>query len=735
MGRLLSLIGLTYLSVLAVVFYLPKPFSHIVFIFALLLSSLFLVFKKYRKTIFMPAMAITALVACCVNMWYTSCVFEKTVDKYDGCTVVVTANLLDEPRDYYGDYEYFFETQKVSGQKEKLRFKAYFTERLDIKPLDTVELEVEIIATDKASHLSDKCFLLGTLSYEAPYYKVLKHNYHKLYYHAIQLRQKVREILREVLSFDAFPLCSALLIGDKNAIPYDIRQMFVKAGVSHLIVVSGMHFSILASGFFMFVRKFYRYRVVAAAAAVLFIFLYMSVTGYSASVVRSGVMLLVYSLGIIISRESYPYNSLGLAALIVTLFNPYSVGDIGLILSFSSTFAILALGPVLRGKFYKRIKFVKYKRASRVKTFLAKSYNKTVKFFVSILCMNISAFAASLPLSIIFFDAVSSVSILSTFVLYLPVQILLIITFAIALVGFIPFMSFVVMIPAFCADVLTNIIYAIVEFFAELPFSYLEVGHDYVYLWVIMGFILLLLTLYSRGKHRVKAYFMSIIALFLVGYISCFFINESSTTLKIYDVDDGLAVVYSDGDANAVLALDCNISNTNKVIGKLEGELSTIDFYSCVSDDINSTISFDKLTKVFAISDVLLYDTDSGIFVDDTVYEIHSLADTEKVEVSENSCATYLEVDGEYITYLETDFGSVMILSDFIDALDIPEKYRTADIIVMKYCPENYELLSCETLVISNREDYAVPIMKKVNYISERVLLTADDDIKIIMEV
>lgn len=735
MGRLLSQIGLTYLFVLAVVFYLPKYFLYIVLILALLLSFLFLLCKKYRKTIFLPAMAITALVACCVNMWYTSCVFEKTVEKYDGCTVMVTANLLDEPREYYGDYEYFFETQIVSGQKEKLRFKAYFTECLDIDPLDTVELEVELIATDKASHLSDKCFLIGTLSYEAPYYKVIKHNHHKPYYHAIRLRQCVRELLREVLSDDAFALCSALLIGDKNAIPYNIRQMFVKAGVSHLIVVSGMHFSILASGFFMLVRKFYRYRVIAATSAVVFIFLYMSVTGYSASVVRSGVMLLVYSLGIIISRESYPYNSLGLAALIVTLFNPYSVGDIGLILSFSSTFAILALSPALKRKFCKRIKFIKYKRASRVKAFFAKRYNKAVSTLVSILCMNISAFAVSLPLSIIFFDAVSSVSILSTFVLYFPVQFLLIITLVIALVCFIPFMSFAVPILAFCAEVLTNTIYSIVEFFAELPFSYLKVSHDYVYLWVIMGFALLLFTLYSRGKHRVKAYFISIIALFLVGYISCFFINESSTTLKVYDVDDGMAVVYSDDEVNAVLAFDCNISNANKVIGKLEGELSSIDFYSCVSNDTNSTISFDKLTKVFAISDVLLYDTDSGIFVDNTVCEIHSLADTKKVEVSKNSCATYLEVDGEYIAYLETDFGSVMILPDFIDALDIPEKYRSADIIVTKYCPENYELLSCETLVISNKKAYAVPIMKKLSSISERVLLTADDDIKIIMEV
>ena len=99
-----------------------------------------------------------------------------------------------------------------------------------------------------------------------------------------------------------------------------------------LIILYRNRLAILTSIFMFFIRKFYKVRQLPIILCVLFVFLYMAVTGYSPSVVRSGMMMLICCLGLSLSREPYSLNSLGLAAIILTIANPYAVGDVGLIL-------------------------------------------------------------------------------------------------------------------------------------------------------------------------------------------------------------------------------------------------------------------------------------------------------------------------------------------------------------------------------------------------------------------
>lgn len=730
MKRLLEQIGLTYLSVLAVVFYFGKVSAFVVGAVSLVFAALFFSVKRYRKTIYLPAMACVALIACVVNIMYTTFAYEKTIEKYDGCSTAVVAKLTDEPYKVNTGYRYDFQTETIGENKEKVRFVSYHDELLNIEPFDVVLMNVEFYGTSDNSILKEKCFLIGSLGYDFPELTVLRSE-KTLYYYAIKLRQCIRGKLSGVLSVDTFPLCSALLIGDKNLLSDEIRNQFVKAGASHLIVVSGMHFSILVSLFFLFARKHYRYRHITAIFAILFIFLYMSIVGYTPSVLRSGVMLLVCCLAIGMSREPYSGNSLGLAAFVCTLTNPYSVGDVGLILSFSTTFSILYMAPYLMRKFRKVIRPLRSKKKSGVGFTFIKYINKLITGALAVLSMNISAAVASIPLSILFFDSLSSVSVLSTFILYLPVQFLLILTLMIVVLSFIPFMAFSLPFLSFIADLLSVFVFDVVDFFASLPFSYISVKHSYVYFFIVMCLALLIFMLYSDRKNRVKVYIFSVVFMLLSGYISASVLSRPLEILNVYDVDNGTAVLYSDCDISAVLALECNDKNRSILTDKLQSTVSEIDFCASVSNTTNGANTLSSLSKVFAISDVLLYDTKRTVTLSDTTGEVTIPDEEIVVHLSDEVRVVYTLVDEKYVAYFESERSSVLILPSYVDVKNLENEYRSADVIVVNTCNENFELLSCDTLIISAKSDTAYNIMKYMSSVCERVILTAENDIKI----
>lgn len=736
MKRLIAQIGLTYLSVLSVVFYFGNTSAYIVGGISLILLTAFLIFKKYRKTIYLPVVAFVALLACVVNLTYTAFVYEKTVDKYEGFNGKVTATLIEEPNNLYGTYRYMFKTKALGQVNDSIKIIVADDDLLEIEPFDVVEMEIELFEASSNSALSKKCFLSASFGYYEPVYQIVSNEHWRLRYQAIKLRQGIRKALKETLSSDTFSLCSALLIGDKYALSDKIRNDFTKAGVTHLIVVSGMHFSILASGFLLLAQKFWRKRHIFVVLCGLFVLLYMAVTGFSPSVLRSGVMILVCCLGLSIAREPFSENSLGLAAIVVTIANPYSVGDVGLILSFASTFSIIKLAPLLTSKFCEIIKFTHYQGESTFKLKLSKWWNKIIMGTISVFAMNISAFVASLPLSIAFFGATSTVSIFSSFVLYPFINALLLLTLSLALVYYIPVVTLITPIIVFCIEILSAISLCIVRMFASLPFSYVTVNNDFVYMWLVMYAVLFVLMLMCENKTlALKVCALSLTMIFLAGYVTSGVLSMNLCKLNVFYAGDGTAVMYSDKDANAVLELDCKSSFDYLAVDKIDKMTNKVDFCSSVSDTITSVRSLYSITKAFAISDVLLYDTRRSVELDETVENIIIPTENYTVELSDNASVSYILTDDGYIIYLNTNGNTALILPPSIDAKNIEPAYRKVDYIVMNNSPLNAELLSCDTLIISNFADASKKIMKFTDVSYERVLLASDSDIEIILEV
>lgn len=119
-----------------------------------------------------------------------------------------------------------------------------------------------------------------------------------------------------------------------------ISHHFRRLGLSHLLVISGFHFSVLI----LFTKKILD---LFFSEPVTIIFLLLLVTGYgvyigpTASSMRAGLVIHIYLLGRILGRKSPPLNALGCALLLQLLLNPLLLFHIGFQFSYAATFGIL----------------------------------------------------------------------------------------------------------------------------------------------------------------------------------------------------------------------------------------------------------------------------------------------------------------------------------------------------------------------------------------------------------
>jgi len=143
----------------------------------------------------------------------------------------------------------------------------------------------------------------------------------------------------------------ALVVGDPSAIPPDIRQAFTRTGTSHILAISGLHISLVASvafGVFRWLLSWFppalRHAWVRKGAAMLTlipVMLYALVAGFSPSTQRALLMVSVFLLAFLVEREADLINTLTLAAFCILAVQPVSLFSISFQLSFMAVLSIV----------------------------------------------------------------------------------------------------------------------------------------------------------------------------------------------------------------------------------------------------------------------------------------------------------------------------------------------------------------------------------------------------------
>ncbi len=143
-------------------------------------------------------------------------------------------------------------------------------------------------------------------------------------------------------------LLRGIMLGEKTGISREIKEMFSDTGVMHVLTVSGLHVGMVAVIFFFLLTVVLRCKKKQASFLLIFILLiFAQVTGSQASVNRAVVMAIVGLTAVILERDRDMLNSLFLAGLLLLLYDPGNLFNVGFQLSFAATLGIILFTPSL----------------------------------------------------------------------------------------------------------------------------------------------------------------------------------------------------------------------------------------------------------------------------------------------------------------------------------------------------------------------------------------------------
>ena len=171
------------------------------------------------------------------------------------------------------------------------------------------------------------------------------------------IRERMKGFLRREVPSPGREVLLALLLGEKGSLSKEVREAFIRAGVAHVLAISGLHLGIIAALVFFGVKAAIKRSVklllrldgdrVAAIGSIPPLFLYIFLSGAPLSVVRAGIMVGAFLLSLLIKRYRDPLNLLSLAAIGILLLSPGSLWEVSFQLSFGAVAGILLLTPAV----------------------------------------------------------------------------------------------------------------------------------------------------------------------------------------------------------------------------------------------------------------------------------------------------------------------------------------------------------------------------------------------------
>ena len=170
-----------------------------------------------------------------------------------------------------------------------------------------------------------------------------------------RLQAALSRALRKGMAENTGGVLAAMVVGDRSHLTSTLRSAYRGAGLSHVLVVSGMHVSILCGDVLgrllpnrkKRLRSYTGRRVRALFSAVLALLL-VGVTGFTPSVLRAAGAVWLSALGVWVYGPPDALTSLGVAGVLMTAGNSYAVCDVGFQLSFAAVVGTLAGGAVVR---------------------------------------------------------------------------------------------------------------------------------------------------------------------------------------------------------------------------------------------------------------------------------------------------------------------------------------------------------------------------------------------------
>lgn len=162
-----------------------------------------------------------------------------------------------------------------------------------------------------------------------------------------QIRKQWKALFIKIMGEYYGNIMSAIMLGDKTELDIDLKSLFQKCGIGHILAISGLHMSFIGTGFYNILRKVGVGFVPAGVAGSIFLTLYTIMIGSGVSSIRALVMFFV-KIGVDMTGRVYDFpTSLSVAAMVIIIGQPLYLFDAGFLLSFGAILGLILINPIL----------------------------------------------------------------------------------------------------------------------------------------------------------------------------------------------------------------------------------------------------------------------------------------------------------------------------------------------------------------------------------------------------
>lgn len=516
----MAYIGFSYIAGLffASFFYLGSTFCAL----GLLTAGAVLFLCGRRKYIEIYVCIVAFSVGTALYCGYNAAVYVPTVD-YSAEHVTLEGTVL-EFDEYSDDFSRYTVRGRINGSR-----------RATVSCFGETEIcrigdRITVIGT---ASLPENSFGFNSLEYnkakgifleiDAESVEVTPDGSFSLRRTAHDYREYIMSRMKRYIAYDGFAVVKAVLFGDKSDIDGNRLTEMYRAGIGHMMAVSGSHLAIVCAVFGFLISLLPINKAARFIVLLIPIFAFALLADMTQSVMRAAVMMTLVYGAALFGRRADPLNSLGIALILLTVTNPFAVRDASLILSAAAVAGLSAIAPELINAVEKKHKSSNILRA---------------------VIYAFSASAAVLPFSVMYFSEVSLVSPITSVLLVPLCTIILFCGAVVAFTGGVGFIALPLMkLCGLCCKALT----ALCGLLGSTGALCVPTGYSSVRIAVLAAVLIcaaVLLVTRSAKKTSVTA---------VIAYAS---IAASVCIFRLIPSEHISAAVIKDGNAAALAVYD-----------------------------------------------------------------------------------------------------------------------------------------------------------------------------------
>ena len=346
-------------------------------------------------------------------------------------------------------------------------------------------------------------------------YLIKQRNVNLVDYYINTIRNEIKNKLEKILPLEIAGVAQGVLIGDTYNIEDEIKEDFKNSNLAHMLAISGAHTSYVILAVCLLFNKKIVGKKIQKISVIVIMFFFIKLTGASPSIVRAGIVCIIYMLASLLYRRPDTTTALSVATVITLIENPFSLFSTSMQLSYAGTISIIIFNKIFD------------EHTITIK-------QKVLKYIKTSILVSLSANILIIPIMAYKFNTISLTFIFSNLFASPVLGVAIILGIATILISFINLK--ISYLPAFLLKIVLELLIKISNFFSNISFSKITVITPNIITIIMYYFLCAVIVYFYHTKKRPSKKSVAIIIIFII-IVQSIIVYPINNNFEIHFID------------------------------------------------------------------------------------------------------------------------------------------------------------------------------------------------------